>query len=136
MNVEVCGDIVGDIVVVDTMHDRKALMSEKSDAFIALPGGFGTMEELVEAITWSQLRIHSKPIGILNTNGYFNAYITWMDKAVEEGFIDAVSRQLVIVRDNPADLLEGLQQHIDPISGKWILNNDMWKKKPLNFEDV
>ena len=133
---KVSGGIIGECLMVDTMHDRKATMSAKSDAFIALPGGFGTMEELVEAITWSQLRIHAKPIGILNTNGYFDMFIKWMDQAVDEGFIDIKSRDLVVVASEPHELMTKLFEFHDPIDGEWILNNDMWKKRSLHLEDV
>jgi uncharacterized protein (TIGR00730 family) len=108
-----------------------------ADAFIALPGGFGTLEELVEATTWSQLRIHSKPVGILNTNGYYDMFIKWMDNAVAEGFIDAKSRRIVVVRDTPTELLNALYEYQDPISDStWILSTDMWKRKGLKLEDV
>ncbi|KAI3645015.1 hypothetical protein MP228_011179 [Amoeboaphelidium protococcarum] len=126
----VSGDGYGETVVVDTMHERKSLMSDMSDAFISLPGGFGTLEELIETTTWSQLRIHNKPVGILNVNGYYDHLIKWMDHAVTEGFIDEQSRQLVLVADSPAALLDAMDQFKDPIDeSKWILKKDSWSTK-------
>jgi uncharacterized protein (TIGR00730 family) len=111
------------------MHDRKSAMHEKADALIALPGGFGTMEELLETITWSQLRIHTKPVGVLNTNNYFGPFIEWIHQAVHEGFIDEHSRNILVIRDSPEALLEALEDYEDPIRGPWLLKESMWKKR-------
>lgn len=94
--------------VVSSMHTRKALMAELSDAFAALPGGYGTFEELFEVITWAQLGLHRKPIGLLNTGGYFDACVGLIDHAVAEGFIHPEQRALVMVADEPAELLSRL----------------------------
>ena len=84
---EMAGDNIGETIVVETMHERKALMNEHSDAFIALPGGFGTLDELFEAITWGQLGIHRKPIGLLNVDGYFDPLLQWIDHRSRKGFV-------------------------------------------------
>lgn len=81
--------------VVGSMHERKALMADLSDAFIALPGGFGTMDEFCEILTWAQLRIHSKPVGLLNSNGYYDELLALFDKMVRQGFVTVTNRSLV-----------------------------------------
>ncbi|CAN0409921.1 unnamed protein product [Phaeothamnion confervicola] len=90
--------------IVDTMHQRKAMMNELSDAFIALPGGYGTLEEFFEILTWSQLGIHRKPSGLLNVAGYYDGLLAMLDHAVDEGFLKATFRRLVIA-DTDADVL-------------------------------
>ena len=94
--------------VVETLHERKALMHELSDAFIALPGGFGTLDELAEAVTWAQLGIHGKPIGILNVSGYFDTLLAFVGVAVESGFVDGANRGLVRAHTEVAALLAAL----------------------------
>lgn len=94
--------------IVASMHDRKALMAELSDAFIALPGGLGTFEELFEVLTWAQLGIHGKPCGCLNVLGYFDAFERVLDQAVEEQFLGLVQRRLLTTSTDPADLLTQL----------------------------
>jgi uncharacterized protein (TIGR00730 family) len=94
---------------VDTMHERKALMAELSDAFIALPGGLGTLEELFEVLTWAQLGIHSKPIGILDVAGYFAPLHALIDHAVEGGFVPPATKPMVCFASEPDELLERLQ---------------------------
>ncbi|PQP93797.1 putative cytokinin riboside 5-monophosphate phosphoribohydrolase LOGL1 [Prunus yedoensis var. nudiflora] len=85
---EISGNSVGEVLIVSDMHERKAEMARRADAFIALPGGYGTMEELLEMITWSQLGIHDKPVGLLNIDGYYDCLLRLFDKGVEEGFIN------------------------------------------------
>ncbi len=94
--------------VVETMHARKALMAELADAFIAMPGGFGTAEEFFEALTWAQLGLHAKPCGLLNVHGYFDHLIRFVDHAVHEQFIDPTHRGLMLVDDSPERLLDKL----------------------------
>lgn len=96
--------------IVTTMHQRKALMADLSDAFIAAPGAFGTLDELCEILTWAQLEIHTKPIGLLNTNGYWNPFLAMLDHAVEAGFLKAKNRALVLVDDEPRGLLRQLSR--------------------------
>lgn len=94
--------------VVETLHERKALMHELSDAFIALPGGFGTLDELAETVTWAQLGIHGKPIGLLNVGGYFDDLLSFVDGAVARGFVSGSHRALLTVRDDVPALLDAL----------------------------
>ena len=94
--------------VVTSMHVRKALMADLSDGFIAMPGGLGTLDELFEILTWSQLDLHSKPIGVLNTNGYFTGLLAFIDQMVDQGFVKAEYRDRIIVGDSPDTLLDRL----------------------------
>ncbi len=96
--------------VVRTMHERKALMAELSEGFAALPGGFGTADELFEILTWAQLGLHSKPIGILNADGFFDGLLAWLDRAVREGFLRAEHRDQLLVRTGPAELWDALSR--------------------------
>jgi cytokinin riboside 5'-monophosphate phosphoribohydrolase len=111
---ELMGYPIGELIVVATMHERKAKMAELSDAFVALPGGFGTLDELFEAITWGQIGLHNKPIGLLNVGSYFDLLIQYIDHCVDEGFIRPRHRQLFLVDDDPARLLERLATHQPP----------------------
>lgn len=94
--------------VVDTMHQRKALMADRSDAFVALPGGFGTADEFFEILTWAQLGIHTKPVAVLNVNGFFDPLLRWLDHTVTEGFVKPDNRELVRVFGDPVELLDAL----------------------------
>uniref|UniRef100_A0ACD5X6C7 Uncharacterized protein n=1 Tax=Avena sativa TaxID=4498 RepID=A0ACD5X6C7_AVESA len=102
---EVSGETLGEVKVVRDMHERKSEMAKHSDAFIALPGGYGTIEELLEIITWAQLGIHNKPVGLLNVDGYYNSLLSLFDKGVEEGFIDDAARNIFVLAETAADLL-------------------------------
>ena len=106
--------------VVPSMHARKALMAELSDAFVALPGGFGTFEELLEMVTWAQLGIHRKPVGLLNVAGYYDSLIALVDHAVREGFVPPPNRRLILVDSEPGPLLEQLSAHRSPAGPEWI----------------
>ena len=92
--------------VVDTMHQRKALMADLADGFAALPGAFGTGDELFEILTWAQLGLHGKPIGLLNVAGFFDPLLAWIDRAVEEAFLKPQHRDLLLVADEPGRLLD------------------------------
>jgi uncharacterized protein (TIGR00730 family) len=94
--------------VLASMHERKALMYDRSDAFVALPGGFGTLDELCETLTWGQMGLHAKPCGLLNVNGYWDPLLALFDHAVAEGFVRGAHRALVQVADDPARLLSAL----------------------------
>lgn len=100
--------------VVNTMHERKALMADLSDAFIALPGGYGTLEELFEAVTWSQLGIQQKPCCLLNVERYWDGLLAVLDRAVDEGFVRPENAQLVLVAKNPETMLERLKEWTPP----------------------
>lgn len=92
--------------VVNTMHERKAMMAELSDGFVALPGGFGTLEETIEIVTWGQLRFHAKPCGLLNVDGFFDHLLAYLDHAEAEGFLKPEHRRMLLVADEPGALLE------------------------------
>ena len=98
-----------DLRVVAGMHERKQTMADLSDAFIALPGGLGTLDELFEILTWNQIGLHGKPVGILNRAGYFDALLSVIDRAVKEGFTPGEARSRLVVQDTPEDLLESLE---------------------------
>ena len=106
--------------VVDGMHPRKLRMSELADAFVAMPGGYGTLEELFEVTTWTQLRYHVKPIGLLNVNGFWNHLLAFLDHAQGEGFIRDVHRGLVVCEDDPTRLLDAMARVHVPDLGTWI----------------
>ncbi|TMX00154.1 hypothetical protein EJD97_001304, partial [Solanum chilense] len=108
---EITGETVGEVKAVADMHQRKAEMAKHSDAFIALPGGYGTLEELLEVIAWAYLGIHDKPVGLLNVDGYYNSLLTFIDKAVEEGFICPNAPQIFVSAPNATDLLNKLEGH-------------------------
>jgi hypothetical protein len=111
---------VADLRVVASMHERKAMMAELSDAFIALPGGYGTLEEFCEVVTWSQLGLHAKPCGLLNVKGYYDALAALLDHAVNEQFLRPEHRGLVLVDEDPEGLLEQLARYRPPVLDKWI----------------
>jgi uncharacterized protein (TIGR00730 family) len=94
--------------VVETMHQRKALMADRSDAFLSLPGGYGTADELFEILTWAQLGIHRKPVGLLDVAGYFGPLLAWLDLGVREGFLKAKHRALLHVGAEPGELIDRL----------------------------
>jgi uncharacterized protein (TIGR00730 family) len=107
--------------VVDSMHERKALMADLSDAFVALPGGLGTLDELFEVYTWAQLGLHRKPCGLLNVEGYYQHLADFLDQAVGERFVRDEHRDMLIVEEDPATMLERLRG-FDPatLTPKWI----------------
>jgi uncharacterized protein (TIGR00730 family) len=105
---ELAHQALTDLRIVESMHDRKALMAELSDTFLALPGGFGTLDELFEILTWAQLRFHHKPIGLLNTAGFFDPLLAWIDRAIAEDFVQAKNRESLIVENDVERLLDRL----------------------------
>ena len=108
------------LYVVTSMHERKAVMAELAHGFAALPGGLGTFEELFEVVTWAQLGIHRKPIGLLNTAGYFDPLIAMIEAAIDEGFIQAEHRELLVVEEDSEALLGRLLRHRPPAVPKII----------------
>jgi uncharacterized protein (TIGR00730 family) len=114
-----------ELEVVETMHIRKARMAELADAFIALPGGFGTFEELFEILTWAQIGLHHKPIGLLNTHNYFDPLLKMVEHALQEGFIYAEHRLLLVHDDTPAKLLDRLTTFQSPVGlERWVERDD------------
>lgn len=109
--------------IVETMHERKAKMSELCDGFIALPGGFGTLEELFEMLTWAQLGLHKKPIGLLNINGYYDKLIAFVEDSISGGFVKEEYRELLIVGDEPAKLIKLMNEYNPPKNDKWFVTN-------------
>lgn len=136
-NGEVIGVIPEDLVVreaallqvtklhiVKSMHERKALMSELSDGFIAMSGGIGTLEEFFEIWTWAQLGIHSKPIGLLNINNYYNKLIEFIDQSVEEKFIKKENLDMIIIENKPERLIQKMRDYTPVIVRKWISKDE------------
>jgi len=117
---EVAHEDVTELITVSSMHERKALIHDMSDGFIALPGGFGTLDELFESLTWGQLGIHQKPVGILNINGYFSHILSAMDRMVGEGFLKGINRDMVLVSERIEELLEKMELYRAPSVPKWI----------------
>jgi uncharacterized protein (TIGR00730 family) len=109
-----------ELIEVGSMHERKTKMFELSDAFVALPGGFGTLEELAEVTTWAQLGIHQKPIGVLNVAGYYDSLLAFLDRGVREGLLRADNRALLVDRDEPAALLQALRAYVPKPRPQWI----------------
>jgi len=117
---EVGHDGLTELHVVGSMHERKALMAELSDGFVALPGGAGTLEELIEIYTWSQLGIHAKPMGVLNVDGYYDALAALLDHAVQEGFLRREHRAAMHAEVTPEALLERFEGWRPATVGKWL----------------
>lgn len=113
-----------DLRVVKSMHERKAMMADLSNGFIAMPGGFGTFEEFCEVVTWSQLGIHAKPCGLLNVEGYYDPLLELFDHAVREGFLRQENRQIVLADPVPQSLLEKMARFRAPTVGKWITGDE------------
>lgn len=115
-----------DLRVVETMHERKALMMELSDGFIAMPGGLGTIEEFFEVLTWGQLGLHQKPCGLLNVSGYYDQLVAFLDTVYSEQFVDAEHRAMVLLEDDPDHLLTQFASYQHPTGDKaaWTLRLD------------
>lgn len=109
-----------ELKVVQTMHQRKALMSELSDGVVALPGGLGTLEELFEMLTWGQLGIHRKPCGLLNAAGYYDGLLEFLDKTVAERFVRPAHRGMILASPAADDLLDRMAQYRPPVLAKWM----------------
>ena len=117
---EVAHQELTELIIVDTMHERKAIMNELCDGFITLPGGFGTMEELFEIMTWSQLGLHGKPIGLLNVNGFYDAFIAFIQSMVDKGFVKEVNQKMLLVSNTIDDLLHKMANYTPPLTTPWI----------------
>ncbi len=115
-------DAITTVTVVDSMHERKALMYDLADAFIAMPGGYGTLDELFETLTWGQLGIHAKPIGLLNINGYYDFLIQHADKMVEERFLSPQNRAMLLADATIDGLLQKMTAYEVPNTEKWLEN--------------
>ncbi|CAA2992142.1 cytokinin riboside 5 -monophosphate phosphoribohydrolase LOG7 [Olea europaea subsp. europaea] len=120
---EITGETIGEVRTVSDMHQRKAEMARQADAFIALPGGYGTLEELLEVITWAQLGIHRKPVGLLNVEGFYNSLLSFIDKAVDEGFVSPTARRIIVSAPTAKQLVRELEEYIpehDEVTSKLI----------------
>lgn len=117
---EVPHDGLTQLIEVSSLHERKAKMAEISDAFIALPGGLGTLEELFEILTWAQLGLHKNPVGILNVNGFYDKMLGYLDHAVAEKFIRLQHREMIVVDADIESMFEKFSQYEPPIGQKWV----------------
>lgn len=111
---EIAHEGLTELHVVESMHERKSLMAVLSDGFIAMPGGYGTLEEIVETLTWGQLQFHNKPCGLLNVNGYFDHLLAFLQHAEAQGFIKSGHREMLLVDDNPQVLLNSFERYAAP----------------------
>ena len=121
---EVAHDRLTQQHVVPSMHERKALMADLSDGFVALPGGWGTIEEIFEVLTWAQLGFHDKPCGLLNIGGYYDRLHAFLEHAIAEEFVKPVYRQMLIVEDDPERLLDRFAAYTPPKVKKWITREE------------
>ena len=116
---------VQEVLFVDSMYERKALMAQKADAFVALPGGFGTMDELFDMLTGAQVGLHRKPIGLLDTLGYYRPIVAWVQQGFARGFIPPVLEKVLLVREDPEELVAALLTHEAPESAiRWLTRSD------------
>ncbi|HEV8514700.1 MAG TPA: TIGR00730 family Rossman fold protein [Cyclobacteriaceae bacterium] len=117
---EISHEGLTELILVDSMHERKTKMNELCDGVIALPGGFGTMEEFFEMLTWGQLGLHQKPVGILNVNGFYNSLIELAQTMVDGGLLKEVNQKMLLVSSDIDDLLSKMKNYVAPVVGKWI----------------
>ena len=117
---EVAHNELSELHIVQSMHERKAMMSELSNAFIAMPGGIGTFEELIEVLTWQQLGIQFKPCAVLNTSGYFDHLLAQLDHAVDESFLKAIHRQMLLVETEPVEIVKTILAYRHSHEDKWM----------------
>ena len=114
-----------ELVVVNSMHERKAMMAEKSSGFIALPGGLGTLEEIFEVLTWAQLGFHNKPCGLLNVEGYYDYLCRFLDHSVAQGFVGEAHQRMLLVDAEPDSMLDRMAGYEPPVVNKWIELEDI-----------
>ncbi|MDZ4681687.1 MAG: TIGR00730 family Rossman fold protein [Saprospiraceae bacterium] len=122
---EVAHENLTELIVVESMHERKMKMHELSDGVIALPGGFGTLEELFEMLTWAQLGLHQKPIGILNIAGFYDALCAQIQTMSDQEFLKESNQKMLLVSDRIEDLLAQMENYVAPEVGKWIEKEDV-----------
>ncbi|KAI9201370.1 hypothetical protein LWI28_022299 [Acer negundo] len=131
MSKEITGETVGEVKPVADMHQRKAEMARNSDCFIALPGGYGTLEELLEVITWAQLGIHDKPVGLINVDGYYNSLLNFIDKAVDDGFIFPSQRSIIVSAPNARELVQKLEEYVPGHDG--VVAKAKWEAEQVEL---
>lgn len=117
---EIAHNNLTELILVDTMHQRKTKMDELSDGVIALPGGFGTLEELFEMLTWAQLGLHKKPVAILNIAGFYDELLSLLQKMVDKGFLKTINKEMLLISDDIEELLNIMKRYEAPLVGKWI----------------
>ncbi len=117
---EVAHEGLTNLILVESMHERKTKMNELSEGVIGLPGGFGTLEEVLEMITWAQLGLHKKPVALLNVNGFYDPLKSLLNTMVEKGFLKPLSREMLLISDDIDNLLEQMKNYEAPVVGKWI----------------
>ena len=123
--VEIGHNNLTELIIVETMHQRKTKMDELSDGIITLPGGFGTLEEFFEMLTWAQLGLHKKPVAILNTNGFYDELLSLIQKMVDNGFLKQANQEMLILSDDIDDLIDKMKNYKAPAFGKWINKNEI-----------
>lgn len=117
---EIVHENLSELIYVDTMHERKMKMNDLSDGVIALPGGFGTMDEIFEMLTWAQLGLHKKPIGLLNWNRFYDSLIHQVQVMVNEGFLKKINQDMLLISDDLDDILDRMNEYIAPEVPKWL----------------
>ncbi|WP_411812130.1 TIGR00730 family Rossman fold protein [Chryseobacterium scophthalmum] len=122
---EIAHQNLTELILVETMHERKTKMNEHCDGVIVLPGGYGTLEEFFEMITWAQLGLHKKPIAILNIDGFYDDLIKLVQKMVDKGFLKQINQEMLLVSDSIDELLEKMRNYHAPIVGKWISKEEV-----------
>ncbi|MDD3507939.1 MAG: TIGR00730 family Rossman fold protein [Parabacteroides sp.] len=123
--VEIGHENLTELILVDTMHQRKRKMDELSDGIITLPGGFGTLEEFFEMLTWAQLGLHKKPVAILNTNGFYDELLSLIQKMVDNGFLKQANQEMLILSNDIDDLIDQMKKYKAPALGKWINKSEV-----------
>lgn len=121
---EVAHNNLTELILVESMHERKMKMNELSDGVIALPGGFGTMEEFFEMLTWGQLGLHEKPVAILNVNGFYDSLDLLIQSMVHNGFLKEINQRMLLMSSDIEDLLKQMQNYVAPSVGKWITRKE------------
>jgi uncharacterized protein (TIGR00730 family) len=114
-----------DLILVETMHERKTKMHELSDGIIAMPGGFGTLEELFEMLTWAQLGLHKKPMALFNVAGFYDPLIAMVQTMVDKGFLKEINQNMLLISDAIDDLLDQMKNYVPPAIGKWITKEEV-----------
>jgi uncharacterized protein (TIGR00730 family) len=117
---EIAHEGLTELILVDSMHERKTRMNELSDGVIAMPGGFGTLEEFFEMLTWAQLGLHKKPTAILNINGFYDGLTRLIQEMVDKGFLKEANRNMLLISSDIDDLLHQMRNYVAPAVGKWI----------------
>jgi hypothetical protein len=125
IEMEVAHSRLSEMIMVKTMHERKKRMTDMAQGFMIMPGGIGTMDEFFEVFTWAQLGLHAKPIGLLNTNGFFDKLLAYIDFAVEEGFVKPQSREMILIETDAEQLIENMQNYEASHVKKWLTKHQI-----------